>query len=505
MSVHYLTRSLASTTTLNDPFAWPGSEEGWQERYQYLLDAFHGENYTPEMIKALQLFRALDENGKEIASARRLYRDRQFLIEVATSALAIGQVVLQATPEAPEAEVAMARDIWTRSEMETQGDLIAQQAAIFGDVFLEPYRMRSKPPYGVEIASHDARTVHVEYDPTRGRRIDSAVITHEIASEATVDGYGNVIESGATTRYQRRLDPTNLALEVTNFSTTSKQRELTEATTEPAPHGLGATPLAHGRFTTSPEQPEHSLPVTHGLDRAEAEVNSLASQISAIGDRYGNPKLLIKGVKVSAGSDISLFGRIINIFGGSKEMLAASDAKYLEPSLAGVGEIREQMVQLITDVRLTYPEFLFSGSTANLSGDALKMLATRYEVKYEAIRRRIYGALEKALAMGVAMEMNRPYDPLAHPVVLQGPPLMPADVKARLDELKTASDIGGISRLDIVRGVQALGLADPDTDPEEYLAALDEDAAARAPAMEPGPVIEDSSQVEDPEEESAAP
>jgi len=482
--VTYLSRGLAASTTLSDPFAWPGSEEAWGERYQFLLDAFHGENYTAAMIKSLQLFRALDENGEIIAQTRRLYRDRQFLIEVATDALAICQLTLQPTEGTPEADVQLARDIWARSEMAAKGDDIGQQAAIYGDIFLEPFRNNPQQPYDVEIASHDARTVYIEYDPTRGRRIDRATITHEIAGIADVDAYGNVTEIGASTRYQRYLLPDTLQQVVTSFSAASEQREPTiESDAEPLPHGLGVTPLVHGRFTTSPEQPEHSLPVTHGFDRPEAEVNSLASQISAIGDRYGNPKLFIKGVKVSADSQISLFGRIINIFGGSKEILAASDAKYLETSLAGVGEIRDQMESLIASVRLTYPEFMFSGSTANLSAEALRLLTTRYETKYNAIRRRIYGALEKCLAMGVAMEQGRPYDPTRHPVTLLGPPLLPADVLARLAELEAAQRLGSISRVDVVRRTQALGLVDPEADPEDYAAQLDADAAARAPMI----------------------
>jgi len=489
-NVTYLDRDHRSLLTTDDPFGWPGTPDAWQERYQYLLDAYHGENYSAQMIKDLQLFRALDDDGKVIAQTRRLYRDRVFLVEVAAAALAIDAVVLTPVEGAPDADVKEAEAIWQRSEMATQGTLWSKDAALYGDLFIEPVRMTRSRPYAVELVSHDARTVLLEYDPILGRRISRAVITHQIIGEVSVDMQGRATESGAVDTYQRILTPGAITIERTRYNAQNNAQEALEDEAGEGgagEHGLGITPIAHGRFTPSPMEPEHSLPVTHGLDRPEGEVNSLASQISAVGDRYGNPKLLIKGVKVGEGADLLNIGKILNLFGGSKDAMASTDAKYLEPSLSGVSELRAQMERLIDDVRSTFPEFLFSGSTANLSAEALRLLATRYEVKYEGIRSRIYSAIEKALAMGVALAQNRPYDPLRHPVKLSGPPLLPSDVAALLKVITDARSAGLITMADAVERVQGLDLADQDATPEEYVTRLGAEAAARAPDMREDP------------------
>lgn len=489
--VHYLDRDHRSLLTTDDPFGWPGTPEAWQERYQYLLDAYHGENYSAQMIKDLQLFRALDDNGKIIAQTRRLYRDRIFLVEVAASALAIGEVVLTPVEGAPDADVEEARAIWQRSEMATQGTLWSKDAALYGDLYVEPVRMSSTRPYAVELVSHDARTVILEYDPILGRRISRAVITHAILGEVSVDMHGHPTESGAVDTYQRTLDARAISISRTRYSTqldAQTAAEDAEGEAGAGEHGLSITPIAHGRFTPSPMEPEHSLPVTHGLDRPEGEINSLASQISAVGDRYGNPKLMIKGVKVGGGADLLNIGKILNLYGGSKDAMSSADARYLEPTLSGVSEIRAQMERLIDDVRSTFPEFLFSSSTANLSADALRLLATRYEVKYAAVRARIYGSIEKAIAMGVAMAQNRPYDPTRHPVRLSGPPLLPADVAALLDVITKARAAGLITMEDAVERVQRLDLADRDATPAEYMQRLQ---APAAPPARRAPLIED--------------
>ena len=265
-----------------------------------------------------------------------------------------------------------------------------------------------------------------------------------------------------------------------NISDAFVRIESEEADAGSGNHGLGVTPLTHGRFIPSPMEPEHSLPVTHGLDRPLAEIDSHASQISAIGDRAGNPKLLVKGPKVSDGDKLQTFGKILNLFGGNKDTLANSDAKYLEPSLAGVAQIRAQMESLITQVRATFPEFLFTSSTANLSAEALELLTTRYETKYNGIRSRIYGAIEKALAMAVAMEQNRPYDPERHPVTLVGPPLLPAKTMKLLEEAIKAREAGLITLEDAVKRVQSIGLADADIPADDYARLLNDEAADRA-------------------------
>ena len=81
--------------TDNADNAYPSNHAGWQARYQYLIDAYHGENYSQHMIKRLSLFRALDDDGKIIALTRRLHRDIQFVVDTGRTALSLSAVTLQ--------------------------------------------------------------------------------------------------------------------------------------------------------------------------------------------------------------------------------------------------------------------------------------------------------------------------------------------------------------------------------------------------------------------------
>jgi hypothetical protein len=212
-----------------------------------------------------------------------------------------------------------------------------------------------------------------------------------------------------------------------------------------------------------------------------AELDSIASQISAIGDRFANPKLAIFGAKVTEGDKLSLFGRILNIF-GSAEAMANADAKYLEPNLTGASVILDHMQQQMDSIRATLPEYLFSGGgRAGLSGEALRLLATRYVTKYEGIRHGVYLALEEALAKAVALEKGAAYDPEMHPVRLDGPALLPADMKAELETLALAEP--NLLKKDVVRRLQSLGFADDEMTPEEYLDLLNEEKGERAGAL----------------------
>jgi len=140
----------------------------------------------------------------------------------------------------------------------------------------------------------------------------------------------------------------------------------------------------------------------------------------------------------------------------------------------GIARLQEALERMIRDIRLTFPEFLFigGGSTANMSGEALRLLQSRYEAKYMDIRDRMYSGLERALAIGVALEQRREYDPSRHPVRITAPPLLPADKKATLEALTLARGLGALSQVDIVRHLQRLDLANADIEADEYLAQM---------------------------------
>ena len=135
-------RSSTLTGETADPFRLPRSHEEWVALYQYRLDAYYGETYTQTLIKDLQLFRALDDNGKVIAITRRLFRDVTFVVDVATSALALDQLTLTPTDGASQADADLARAIWKRSQPERFAEGWARTLTACGDFALEPVRFR---------------------------------------------------------------------------------------------------------------------------------------------------------------------------------------------------------------------------------------------------------------------------------------------------------------------------------------------------------------------------
>jgi hypothetical protein len=480
----------------DDFTAYPASHAGWVNRYQYLIDAYHGETYTQQQIKELSLFRALDDDGKVIALTRRLHRDIQFIVDTARDALALGEVILQKPDGITDAEYQTALNIWERSDVHTQGSVWSLILACCGDLYLEAARVDSGSQ-DVSLISYPPQNVYLEYDMVTGRRITRAIVTSEVLGDATVDYQGNVTEAPALYTYQRTLTPDAITVESVLPDTEEGRTQRELDTSASGPHGLGVVPLTHIRCIPT-IYPEHSLPVTHGIDRGLAEVDSAASQISAVGDRFGNPKPYLFGAKLGDTSAVSRFGRWLNAWGNNSDKIRAG---YLEPTMQGVTQLQTALERLIRDIRLTFPEFLFvgGGSTAGLSGEALRLLSTRYETKYRDIRARAYRGIERALAIGVAMERRAQFDPGRLPVIVKGPPLLPADVKARLEALKMARDLGGVSTFDIIRATQELEIARGDVTAEEYASLIAEEEMGTAAS-----ILGDADDLEDRIEDAAA-
>lgn len=470
-------RRLALLQGGEDVTAYPSTEEGWQERYQRLLDRYHGHTYSYGFIKRLQLFRALDDDGYTLGLTRTLHRDLQFIVDTAKSALATAELTLSQPDGIPDADYSAARDIWAASDVDAAGDVWSLLLSCAGDLHIEPARVDPDSDQ-VTLVHYLPQTVYPEYDMVTGTRLQRAVITSKVMGESTVDAEGNVAEEGALYVHQREVNRAGIVVR-SKLPDSAEGREQSDVDQRASgAHGLRVCPLVHIRCIPA-AYPEHSLPVTHGIERPLAEIDSLASQMSAVGDRFANPKPYMLGAKMGSGDEYSRFGRWINAWGNK-----STDVKvgYLEPNMAGMKALQEALERLIRDVRLTFPEFLFvgGGSTAGLSGDALQLLATQYVRKYSAIRRRYYGGLARALGIGVAMMQRRPFDPRRLPVKIEGPPLLPADIQRELDALVKAQSVGGISHVDIIRRTQALGLADPDIPAADYAGLVAEEQMGRA-------------------------
>jgi outer membrane protein TolC len=76
---------------------------------------------------------------------------------------------------------------------------------------------------------------------------------------------------------------------------------------------------------------------------------------------------------------------------------------------------------------------------------------------------------------------------------------LPADVKARLEALKMARDLGGVSTFDIIRATQELEIARGDVTAEEYASLIAEEEMGTAAS-----ILGDADDLEDRIEDAAA-
>lgn len=472
------TRHLILQQGGEDPFGYPKTHLGWAERHLLLLALYHGDDYPRSLIKSQQMFRAFDDNGKVIRETRAVYRDRQFVVDVAISLLAAGELTLNPTEGASAEDVERAVSIWKRSQV---GDDWSLLLATCGDLFMEPARADANTPGQVTIIPyHPANCVPV-YGMINRNRLERITVTSTIEDAPEVDAEGRITERGARWVHQRTVDRTTINVVAKlppDDAEAAEQIRIDEQAS--GPHQVSRCPVVHAKFLPA-GYPEHGLPVTHGLDRPLAQIDSLLAQAVAVGDRYSNPKPYLFGAQLGQDSAIDRFGRWLNIWGQNAEKVSAG---YIEPTMTGLSEIREQILALVDEIRSSFPEYLFNGrSTANISAEALQLLASQLERKYLAVRRRFYGALETALAIGVAMEQLREYDPSYHPVTIEGPPLLPANVGRQLEELARAKEVGGVTSIDIIRKTQALGIADPDQDAAQYAELVAEEQMGTAAAL----------------------
>ena len=470
------TRHLLLKRGGEDVFGYPTTHAGWSERHLLLLDLYHGDSYPRNLIAAQQLFRAFDDNGEIIRETRSVYRDRQYIVGVAISLLAAGELTLNPAEGASAEDVEKAEAIWKRSQI---GDDWSLLLAVCGDLFIEPARADANSDLVTLIPYHPANCVPV-YGMVHRKRLERVTITSAIEDNPEVDAEGHITEAGARWVHQRVVDRREIQVSARLPSDAEGEEQARVDARASGPHMVSRCPVVHAQFLPS-GYPEHGLPVTHGLDRPLAQIDSLLAQAVAVGDRFGNPTPYLFGAQLGNDSAINRLGRWLNIWGNGADKVQAG---YLEPTMSGLAEIREQLAALIEEIRASFLEYLFNGkSTANISAEALQLLASQLERKYLAIRRRFYTALETAIAIGVAMEQRKEYDPAAHPVTLEGPPLLPANILQTLEALQRAKDVGGITSIDIVKQSQALGLADQEADPEQYAQLVAEQEMGRATLM----------------------
>ena len=441
--------------TKGNPLAYPTTHEGWIKRYDWLAAGYLGEPYTVKAIRSLGLFRALDEEGLVIAETKRLTRDIAFVVDCDAQALG-GELDLDLDVEGDptpqqEADFEIAKAIWTRSDVQVEGLRWATICASLGDLMVEVVAMNPTPPHNVMLVAHDPRHCFLVKDEVTGRALKQATITLHYVDPPKLDENGNATAPPVEHQYRRVLTPE----EVTVYRDGSRVEE------ESAPTKVKTVTLVHLPFRLY-VHPEHGLWAGQGLEGSLALVDSLLSQLQAIGNRYGNPMLVVKGAVMSAGTDASKMGRILSGIpeGGSID--------YLEADLPAIRTLLETAMQEHDSVRATLPEFLFTESGANSSGDALNFRATSFEAKMRAVRTRWYAGLARAMEIAVAMEKGEAFDEDYNWLRVSGGPILPVNVSKELESIGKAHESGGLLDRDLVGHFQRLGITPPAEDPEVY-------------------------------------
>jgi len=428
---------------------FPETEDDWQAEYSRRFRAYVSDPYTGSEIIGLHLFKALDESGDILATTRRLTLDYAFVCNTDTAALIGDGISLQGEA----ADRADGVEVWERSGLLDHVERYARDFAVKGDIHLEAL-------VGADglsrVVAYAPEHVVLTYDAETATQITRAVVTIPYYDEPEIDRFGNAGAENQIGHIYRRVITAD-AIEV--------YRDGVLDTDESGPNSLGAVTLVHVPFIPF-ATPNHGLNAAYQLDEALALIDSLLTQISAIGARHGNPILQSAGAKVDGGSDILKLGRVAN---GPKDWTL----EYIEPSFAGIASLLDTVQQHRETLRETLPEFLFTESGANSSGSALNFRASQFVSKMTPIRRRFYRAI--ATVSGYAIHLDRKTTPAEAPIRLrvEGGDILPANVTATLEQLRIVQqELGGLLPVDLIATLQRIGLVPKDVDPAQYAAEV---------------------------------
>lgn len=479
--------SSPSPSATSRALEYPQSAAAWQAWYTRLERAYEGLPYTTAEVNALRLFMGVDSAGEVIAETRRLTRDVQHVVDTDARAIA-GRAWTLEDPAAPSGAsplLAAAEAVWERSGVQEQKGRWCRIASSLGDVVVEAVRTSPVMPYATTLAQYDPRWCRVEYDQLTGTKIERLIVEYTAMDPAIVSASGQVTDSGRTSRYTRVVD----AVEVRAY------RDGVLIAEESGPHGAGVCPVAH-LICVPYVDPEHGLWAAHGLEGSLALVDSMLCQVSAIGARNGNPLLAVSGARFEDGGAVFGLGKIISGIptGGS--------VAYVESTLNGVTALLEAAQLARAQARETLPEFLFTDSGANSSGDALSWRAAAFASKVEEIRGRWFAALERLTGIAVAMDAGRPYDAQRDRLRITGSPVLPVNAAKEAETARAIRDAGGMTQADYVATLQRLGFVSNDHDPDEYAQMIaderhtdaqrtaDREAAAVRAALEAGGAVD---------------
>ena len=443
---------------------YPGRRNitAWAAEYRRRRATYLGEPYTSGEVKDLHLFRLENRlQTEDVLRTRRITRDYKYVCDVDASALLGGGLNLSAEDAGPQA---FGDRTWRWSRIPDHLHRWCVNHAVEGDTYWEVARVKRGAATVVQIVRHQTDTVDVWYDPT-GTFIERAVIMHETEPSTRFDEGGSEVDVPAVLVVRELLpDRVNVWLD---------DVKQPDGQSGAGAHGLGVVPLVHVGFAPFCD-PEHSLGAGHAIDETLCMLDSILTQLQAIGNRYADPIPVFMG-GFMASADVSSWRQ-----GSALNMPPGSTVDMLTGDLSNYGTLAD-VVQAERDaLRSSLPEFVFAEAGSAASGAALTTRAHAFSMKIEPVRQRFWRGLALATGYALAMSAHTMFDADTHDVfTVQGGPVFPADRKSVLEMLRAAMDLGLLRPIDAVKRLQSMDIIGKDEDPEEYLALAEADMHAR--------------------------
>jgi len=442
--------------------AYPETEEAWRARYDMLEEAYEHGLYSSSEAKAYHLFRAVDDAGDEVDITRRVFQAYRFIVDTDVRGFVGSGLTLEERAGSGRSQLAQAEAIWRRAMMPEHIRRDIRILATMGDYW---YEAQLDEQGRAVLVAYDPRMVTSYYSPRDGRTLERVVFETSTLDEPRAGGLG-LQPADLIRTWRRELTATTIT------ETINGQKTRTWA------HNLGCVPAVQLRWTAW-LAPEHSLPAPHGVEHAVTRIDSFLTQVGAIANRHAHPTMVISGARIGSGSDLSL-GRILS------GLPPGGEAKYLEYGGDGIGAIRSVVADIMAHVRETAPEFLFADGGAAESGTARSYRASAFVAKIEEAREPNLSALARLLGMACARERKAPYLVEEDRLIIQAPPVIAPHVPTELAAVATLRTLGAITKADVVRHAQRLGLVDRSVDPVAYATEADDEQAARATAFMTG-------------------
>ena len=441
--------------------------------------------YTAAESSALNLFRAVRDNGDLIVETKRSTREVQFVIDVDRKLLFQDLVIEviptgkdgKVTPE-DEAYLEAAVAVWQRSHGEEQAAEWGLKLCTRGTHYLAPVLhstgLGARKAY---IVSYDPMLVHTVWHHSGIPLMVGASISMPYYDKPTMNPTGELTQNQVLNSYVRTLGPRSITRQVQDaegdtidqitregmWVTTYKNGEEVEEESGGFPELAGAIPLVQMKFQPS-GQLGYGLWACHGLTLGLSAIDSMSTMTQAAGIRYAAPTM------VMTGADLDTQGAgEVQRFGTTLHGLPADAQVYnLEAKMSGSEMLLKDAQDRRASLRSTFPEFLFVGVAADSSGTALSYRAAQLVSKIEEIRSRIYPALARVLEMAVSMDTEQQYTPDTRRLKITAGPVLPVDVAALIESLSKVDALSAIQKVDVVRQLQRVGLVPVDADAQTY-------------------------------------